>query len=695
MILERLVLENFRQFKGRQEIIFAEAATGRNVTLIHAENGFGKTTLLNAILWVLYGHEALTEDFEDPDKLIHEGTMRSTREAEEVAAQVELTFQHEGNRYIATRRLSLPQQSLDYRKAKLSLTLIHSGQTFNENSPQQKLRKIIPPGIRDFLFFNGENINQLAMQKNAAAVRDAIEEMLGLKLLRITIDDLLCPSVKGKFDAELRDETSDEKAALLDQQLELEEKLQKLKNKLNQIITNITASDAAVKDIDNQLALNRHAAELQARRDQIQQEQKGLIDKRDELERKLARLIAEDGYALFARDLVARGREIMAELRSQGKIPARVLNEFLRELLDQHKCICKRDLDEETPHREAVEALMQVAGDQAFNNNVGKLDHAIGLIEGVAQQTETLLQDLNRQRLEAIDRIKVIEGELNDIHAKIGNKEDNTVKELEERRRQHEIQKGSDQAAKGRTEGEIEAVSHDLESNSKRIDQIAETEADAIIARDRKKAVEDCAQLLQKILDAETRELRPLLSEEINKHYRSIINRNYFAELREDFTLAVNKVVAGADGNDEELSVAKNQALRQTLSLIFIASLVALAARRKEIPTIMRDLSGEIYPIVMDSPFGALDGHYSKGVAKWIPLLAQQVGILINYRHFEGAVETALKEGNRIGRRYYLEYHGPKPPNDPATHININGQDYQIFFEQPEEEITNIIEVQG
>ena len=54
MILERIVLENFRQFKGRQEIVFSDLRE-RNVTVVHAENGFGKTTLLNAILWALYG----------------------------------------------------------------------------------------------------------------------------------------------------------------------------------------------------------------------------------------------------------------------------------------------------------------------------------------------------------------------------------------------------------------------------------------------------------------------------------------------------------------------------------------------------------------------------------------------------------------------------------------------------------------
>ena len=45
MILEKLIVENFRQFRGRQEIVFSDLRE-RNVTLVHAENGFGKTALL-------------------------------------------------------------------------------------------------------------------------------------------------------------------------------------------------------------------------------------------------------------------------------------------------------------------------------------------------------------------------------------------------------------------------------------------------------------------------------------------------------------------------------------------------------------------------------------------------------------------------------------------------------------------------
>jgi DNA sulfur modification protein DndD len=97
MILERLVLNNFRQFKGRQEIVFSDIRR-RNVTIVHAENGFGKTTLLKALLWGFYGRDGLLgtdgnpDDFEKPDRIIHEGLAHRTTDPDSLAGSVQLTF---------------------------------------------------------------------------------------------------------------------------------------------------------------------------------------------------------------------------------------------------------------------------------------------------------------------------------------------------------------------------------------------------------------------------------------------------------------------------------------------------------------------------------------------------------------------------------------------------------------------------
>ena len=58
MKLSRIKMKNFRQFYGHQEITFSDDDE-QNVTVVHAENGVGKTTLLNAVLWAMYGKQRL------------------------------------------------------------------------------------------------------------------------------------------------------------------------------------------------------------------------------------------------------------------------------------------------------------------------------------------------------------------------------------------------------------------------------------------------------------------------------------------------------------------------------------------------------------------------------------------------------------------------------------------------------------
>lgn len=54
MLLRKIKLKNFRQYYAEVVINFATDGF-KNVTVIHAENGVGKTALLNAIKWCFYG----------------------------------------------------------------------------------------------------------------------------------------------------------------------------------------------------------------------------------------------------------------------------------------------------------------------------------------------------------------------------------------------------------------------------------------------------------------------------------------------------------------------------------------------------------------------------------------------------------------------------------------------------------------
>ena len=92
MLLQKIILKNFRQFYGQQEIVFS-SDTDKNVTLIHAENGVGKTTLLNAVLWCFY--EKTSEKFEDPDKIVcHQAISEDNFEAVLMKSSTNIYLKH-------------------------------------------------------------------------------------------------------------------------------------------------------------------------------------------------------------------------------------------------------------------------------------------------------------------------------------------------------------------------------------------------------------------------------------------------------------------------------------------------------------------------------------------------------------------------------------------------------------------------
>jgi DNA sulfur modification protein DndD len=691
MILERLVLDNFRQFKGRQEIVFSDNRD-RNVTIVHAENGFGKTTLLKALLWALYGKEGLKEDFEKPDRILHEGLACRAKDPNNIAASVELTFKHGDVRYILNRKLTLAQQNLDARQTTLTLTVMQGGQTFLEPRPQQRIQTIVPIGISGFLFFNGERINYLAEERNSGQITEAIQQMLGLKLLRTTIEDIRHQNVRGKLRAEQKETTCEEKRELIDRLSTLEEQVTELKDQRGQTLSNLKAINAEMECVDNKLASNREAHELQAKRIRLSSERDELDEKRNEVNKRLSKLISDDGYTILTSQLINRGREIVAQMRSEGKIPARVLNTFLQELLEHSKCICTRRLEEGSPERAAVENLLTIAGDQDFNNAVGALDHAIGHIEGVSGQTQEHLNQLKTERLVLARDIRERDEEIEEIHQVLGGKKDEVVTNLEEKRKSLVLEHGAQNASLGRINGQIDNTLEEIGTLEGQIRQIEDKEEAAARAQRRVDAVEDCVGILERILISETEDLRPLLNSEIDSHFRKIMTKDYWAELTENYTLRIRKRISGGDviADSVEIDAALSTGERTVISLVFIASLVALAKRRSEIPTILRDLAGSAFPIAIDSPFGSLS-IFREGIAKYIPELAPQVVLFVSPKQYEGDVEAALSSAGRIGKRYYLTYYGPTMPEKAAPELVVDGQKVQQYFPLDSDEYTEIV----
>ena len=65
------------------------------------------------------------------------------------------------------------------------------------------------------------------------------------------------------------------------------------------------------------------------------------------------------------------------------------------------------------------------------------------------------------------------------------------------------------------------------------------------------------------------------------------------------------------------------------------------------------DSDGGIYPLVLDAPYGDLDNEYRLDFTKMLPVLSEQIIVMVSSGQWNSKIEDVVKD--RIGKVYTLE----------------------------------------
>lgn len=198
MLIKQLVLHNFRVFNGTHTIDLAprkrpHEVNHRPIVLFGGLNGAGKTSILSAIRLALYGRLAFglatqQQDYiEQLSSMIHNGA-HYIEQPEEAAVELTFTYNKGGHEaeFTVTRA---------WKKGKKDrLSLQQDGQPLTEldyDQCQGFLNELIPHGIADLFFFDGEKIAELAEDESGNILRTAVRRLLGLDLISKLRNDLM------------------------------------------------------------------------------------------------------------------------------------------------------------------------------------------------------------------------------------------------------------------------------------------------------------------------------------------------------------------------------------------------------------------------------------------------------------------------------------------------------------------------
>lgn len=633
MKLERITLENFRQYFGRQRLEFAKDKL-RRVTVIQGVNGAGKTSLFLAINWCLYGEGA-----DNVGELISKEAIKLMSPGENVGMSVELAFSHDGERYLVKRsrqgtRMIDGSVQVNFSDEFTMIRILWDGQAQSIKNPIGTINAILPSNVRSYFLFDGEKIDNFAKPEATKEVKEAIYLVFKLEILDRARRHL--ETAASEYRRELKTATSKELRNLLDDDERARGEVEKKESRKAEAAVEIEAARRRIDDIDQRLRAIQNVKILQQQRDRIEQDLKQRRAELEDVQNQL-RDISTTAYFTIVQPVIDRALRLLDEKRERGEIPSNIRRQFVQDLIAQMQCICGRPFTIEGPEHQRLLKIIDNTLPGSLEDDVLEISATLRTFSERITRQQADLSLYMRRRVELVDLIKDLDAESNDIGRQLKDSPLEEVSRLEQQRQGF-------LADIDRYNIEIGSLTREIENLKEKIAELERLIAKARKNERREKLLSVKFGLAQRAADAikdmyqtYADEMRLRIEAKTKEIFKLLIwKESHFHDVRlsRDFDLEV--IDRYGRPARPELSAGE----RQVLSLSFI--------------TAMSRISEEEAPLVMDTPFGRLSSQPRNNVTKFLPDLADQLIFLVTDEELRDQARANLDP--RIGYEYWLEF---------------------------------------
>lgn len=672
MKIEFMRLENWRSFHGVNELWFATDPE-KNVTLIRAENGVGKTSLLAALNWCLFDILPSQNEFENPKKLVND-------QSEGGQAEVIVEFDHEGKTYRAVRSYNQSTQ----RTSELRLVAIEDGLEVplgRNVQPDRFIQSVIPREMAPHFFFYGEASSKYAGETGARAFGQAVKSILGSTVANLALTDL--EKAHKEFSKQAADNTNAAAVALQTRNSEIDTDVKRLEGEIAKHIEEEETANKLMTRFSTELAGTEIIKNDQKRRTtlekQISRDEGRLISQ----EATSSKWLSEYGAPLLSQSFIEDVSNLLAQEDTRKKIPGDHSEKLITEILEDGECICGTMFKEDSYEHKRIQALLATATDQVMMDRVIHTKQALGTLLGRSKNAWAARRQ-NLENLAVISGdIRSAEIEVAEISDRLKNNKITSIAEKEtalisatkhhrdaisnqERKLVRQKQLIKEKTENSRQQTELMRLSEAAQRHVRRKDLTL-----LLINRLRERLIEEEGSARIEIKF----KIDEIIKRFMRKPFNVLIDQNYRLKVM----------------NEKREEVPKSTGENQMLGLAFTGAIASFAKdRRFEDSDIL--LSGTEAPLVVDSPFGHLDPIYRKGVANFLPKLASQVVLLISTSQASKEVLDELDE--KIGSQYVLtRYNQSTQGTKEDETITINGKTLDLTKYDQEFTGTKIQEV--
>lgn len=423
MRIESIQIHNFRQYRDEQ-ISFPKVQGKKDIHIIIGENGEGKTNILNALTWCLYGEELHLGDRNTAIYTINSSVVNELRSKgeEQGVMSVKVVLSDSDSQIEFERIATYHITDSDAVCINQNITAYVSGGARGGDIIEQKeevdmwISRYVPREINEYIFFDGELLDRYFKEAQRSNIENGIKNLTQATILEKTIKGLdnyvrmeLSPAIEKMGDDKVREAEENYKkaydaySAQQDKVKGIEANLSLLKEKIEEL-SGVIRGHENLKDIQNELEeLDEKIDTLSTNEKQAKED---LID------------FAQEYYTLFA--LYPALKSFYDRIKTEeqnGKLPPKIDRELLQSIFDNKKClICGNDhLDND--NLEHVLSLLKKF--DVSSDTSAELNQASSALQALFEK----MKDYKKRKEQIQRQISFIEGEL--------EKADNRRKEVD------------------------------------------------------------------------------------------------------------------------------------------------------------------------------------------------------------------------------------------------------------------------
>lgn len=658
--ISSITITNFRQYRGTHTLNFTQDDS-KNVSVVLGKNGAGKSNILNALTWCLYGieiHKSNDKTSQNGMPIINAAALNSLEINQNTCAEVIVYMKTDTGSWTIIRRVEGKKEVSGERNVELDgkLTIVHNvdGQdkiTEGEGT-QQLINNLLPEALKSFFFIDGEQlreffkistpqkiakaidiVSQLELVYEASEHLDWYEKLLkrnvkvttpNLKKIRDEIDSL--DNRKGVFKDKIEEEKkSNDKD---------NEELIKVKNYLKEHANlNVSNLEKERQSIENDMKnLNRHITIRESERN--------------------AYLVNIAPFIYMKKEL-NKTYDIINNNVEKGLLPSQIKENFVRELIEKGRCICGNDLTGDA--RKVLEE---------YSKNL-----SLSELSEISLTGKTTILDILSDIEDFPEKIDGFGNEIDDLKDQLGQKV-MAKKEISEK---------------------IQAINiSDVKRNEARRDELIEliTKSDQLL-----KVYKNQLQILERNLHEKNNEL----VKELAKDKKNILFRTkhslvkdalaIFAETEYIIKTKIRKEVEKNTENNFSTLIRKKAAFEG----INIDDQYRVEVLHSEGYNAINDLSAGEYlilglsfmsalmtisgfqaPVIIDTPFAKIDDEHREYITKELPkfLYGTQIILLVTPTEYDENVKLNLDK-YLLDKNFY-EIHENQTETESWVVQNVN-----------------------